>query len=266
VHPRLLLLTGWTDYAFSSDNVAAHQAGLVLQPPKVEARGRDGVWRTIADDVGVPVGRPQTLVIDLAGRLPAAATDIRIATNMRIYWDQILFAGRAHDRLTVEGLRTHAALLRVRGFSAATSSPPPQPITYDYDRVTRLSPWKTMTGAYTRVGEVRSLLTRTDDRFVIAAPGDEIALTFDATGLASLPAGMTRTFLLQADGFSKEMDLNSSSPDLVEPLPFHGMSQYPYPASERPRDTPAMQQYRAHYNTRRIHKSLPPLLLRDHVH
>jgi tetratricopeptide (TPR) repeat protein len=262
-HPELLLLTGWTDYAFSSDNVAAHQAGLTLQSPIVQARGRDGVWRTIADDVGVPVGRPQTLVVDLTARLPAQATDIRLVTNMRIYWDQILFAGRAHERLTVERLDANAALLRVRGFSAEVSAPPPQPIRYDYDRVTRLSPWKTMTGAYTRAGEVRSLLARTDDRFVIAAPGDEIALTFDARRLASLPAGMTRTFLLQADGFSKEMDLNSSSPDVVEPLPFHGMSRYPYPASERPRDTPAMQQYRTHYNTRRIPKSLPPLFPRN---
>jgi tetratricopeptide (TPR) repeat protein len=263
VHPELLLLTGWTDYAFSSDNVAAYQAGLTLQPPTVEARGRDGVWGTIADDVGVPVGRPQTLVVDLAGRLPAAATDIRVVTNMRIYWDQILFAGRAHDRLTVERLEATAAVLRVRGFSAEISATPPQAITYDYDRVTRLSPWKTMTGAYTRTGAVLSLLTRTDDRFVIAAPGDEVALRFDATRLGSLPAGMTRTFLLQADGFSKEMDLNSASPDAVEPLPFHGMSQYPYPASERPRDTAAIEQYRAHYNTRRINRSLPPLLPPD---
>ena len=77
--------------------------------------------------------------------------------------------------------------------------------------------------------------------------------------LGLLPPGMTRTFLLHADGFSKEMDLNSSSPDVVEPLPFHGMSQYPYPPKERPREDAAIQQYRAQYNTRRIHKSLPPL-------
>jgi hypothetical protein len=71
--------------------------------------------------------------------------------------------------------------------------------------------------------------------------------------------GLTRTFLLHADGFSKEMDVNSSSPDVVEPLPFHGMAQYPYPASKPDRDTRAMQRYRAQYNTRRLHKTLPPL-------
>jgi tetratricopeptide (TPR) repeat protein len=260
VHPELLLLTGWTDYAFSSDNVAAYQAGLTLQPPVLQARGRDGVWRTIAGDVGVPVGRPQTLVVDLAGRVPAEASGIRVVTSMRIYWDRILFADRAHDRLTVDRLEADAALLHARGFSAEVSPPPPQPITYDYDRVTRLSPWKTLTGAYTREGDVRPLLMRTDDRFVVAAPGDEIALSFDAARLPALPAGRTRTFLLLADGFSKEMDLNSASPDRVEPLPFHGMSRYPYPASERPRNAAAIEQYRAQFNTRRIHKSLPPLV------
>ena len=49
--------------------------------------------------------------------------------------------------------------------------------------------------------------------FVIAKPGDEIALAFDAPRLPPLPDGWTRTFLLLADGFSKEMDINSASPD-----------------------------------------------------
>jgi hypothetical protein len=84
--------------------------------------------------------------------------------------------------------------------------------------VSPTSLWKQLPGRYTREGDVRELLARTDDMFVVARPGDDIALTFDARGLPRLPKGWQRTFLLYADGFSKEMDLNSSSPDQLLPL------------------------------------------------
>ena len=260
MRPSLLLLTGWTDYAFSSDNVAADQAGLALQPPALEARGADGVWRPIVGDIGIPVGRPQTIVVDLAGRLAAGTTDVRIVTNMRIYWDRILFANDAGGGARIDRLEPATAMLRARGFSAELTPKPPQPITYDYQRVTQISPWKTMVGTYTREGDVLPLLTRTDDRFVIAAPGDEIALSFDAERLPPIEEGFTRTFLLYADGFSKDMDLHSASPDAVAPLPFHGMRQYPYPPWDAPADTPEKERYRSEYNTRRVVRPLPPLI------
>ena len=57
-----LLLTGWTDYAFSSDNVAAHQAGLSFRPPWLEIKDASGNWITAMPEIGLPVGRPQTVV------------------------------------------------------------------------------------------------------------------------------------------------------------------------------------------------------------
>ncbi|HEY6548166.1 MAG TPA: FG-GAP-like repeat-containing protein, partial [Vicinamibacteria bacterium] len=60
----LLLLTAWTDYAFSSDNVAAAQRGWGLQPPMLEVEDDEGHF-VPALEVGVPVGRPQTIVLDL---------------------------------------------------------------------------------------------------------------------------------------------------------------------------------------------------------
>jgi hypothetical protein len=48
------------------------------------------------------------------------------------------------------------------------------------------------------------------------------------------------------------MDYHSAHSLTVEPLPFHGMSSYPYPETERYPQTAAHQQYRLDYNTRWI--------------
>ena len=261
VPPRpVLLLTGWTDYAFSSDNVAAHQAGMSLSPPALAVRDRDGRWRPAIPDIGIPVGRPQTIVVDLASVLRRGEHRVRITTNMRIYWDQILVASAVDSNgLRRTWLDPLAALVRGRGFSREVYPNGTEPPNYDYDSVTTESSWKTMPGLYTREGDVRPLISSSDDMFVIAKPGDELAVSFDASALPALPAGWSRTFLLRGDGFSKEMDVNSASPDRLEPLPFHGMSEYPYKPPAQYPDSPAHRMYRAQYNTRRATSVLPSL-------
>lgn len=116
-----------------------------------------------------------------------------------------------------------------------------------------------MTGHYTREGNVRELLLKSDDMFVISRPGDEISLSFDATALPSLRPGWTRTFLLYADGFSKEMDINSASPDQLMSLPFHGMSRYPYQWPEHYPLTDERQKYIEKYNTRLVTSTVPSI-------
>lgn len=256
----VLLLTGWTDYAFSSDNVAAHQAGLVAEPPALAARAAGGRWRGLDVAVGVPVGRPQTIALDLTGVLRPGERELRLSTGMRVYWDQIAVGDAvATDGVTTRRLDVGTAVLRERGFSSELRAAAPGPLLYDYGRVTFQSPWKSMAGRFTRPGDVRPLLTDADDRFVIARPGDEVALDFPADALPSLPEGWTRTYLLRADGFSKEMDPNSASPYAVGPLPFHRMTRYPYGAGERYPDSPAHDAYQAQYNTRVVVRPLPTL-------
>jgi len=116
-----------------------------------------------------------------------------------------------------------------------------------------------MTGRYTREGDVRPLLAAHDDMFVVSRPGDEIGLSFDAASLPPLPPGLTRTFLLYVVGYSKEMDINSASPHTVEPLPFQGMSGYPYGLAEHYPRTPAHLEYMERYNTRTVSRPLPPI-------
>ena len=95
--------------------------------------------------------------------------------------------------------------------------------------------------------------------FVVSRTGDELAVSFDAAAAPALAPGRARTFLLFADGFSKEMDINSSDPDRVGPLPFHGMSAYPYPAGESYPTSAAHRAYLERYNTRRVSRAIPSL-------
>ena len=81
-------------------------------------------------------------------------------------------------------------------------------------------------------------------------PGDELRLRFDATGLPHLPDGWVRDFIFFAEGWVKDGDLNTKFSATVEPLPFHGMSGYPYSDTERYPDSPALENYRREFNTR----------------
>ena len=253
----VLLLTGWTDYAFSNDNVAASQARIEMSPPSLQVKNATGAWRTVIADVGFPVGRPQTLAVKLAGKFLSASREIRILTNMRIYWDQILVADADASVPTLTRLDPASADLRWRGFSSETTPDGREPIGYDYSHVSTTMPWKMFVGRYTREGDVRELIRRVDDLFVISRPGDEIALSFDASALPRLPSGWTRSFLLYAHGYSKEMNPRSASPDTVGPLPFRGMTKYPYGAEERYPDTARHRDYLDRYNTRVITRSMP---------
>ena len=135
----VLLLTGWTDYAFSSDNVAGVAAAASrLTPPSLQVKDASGRWRTV--DRGHRHSRRPAA--DRRRRSRAASScpasrEVRIVTNMRIYWDQILVGDvrcrRADARMT--RLDPTAADLRWRGFSAETTPDGREPYGYDYERV-----------------------------------------------------------------------------------------------------------------------------------
>jgi len=110
---------------------------------------------------------------------------------------------------------------------------------------------------------VRELLTDADDRYVITAPGDEIAMRFPADQLPPLPEGYRRDWLLHTDGFGKDMDINAARPHTVGPLPWHGMTAYPPPKGENyPYDRPDLLDYLERYNTREVRSPLAPIAIR----
>ena len=247
----VLLLDGWIDYADSTSNLAASQAGVSLMPPRLDARRPGGAWRTVLPSMGFPAGLPKTMTVDLTGLLRPGENEIRIRTSMRIYWDRARIAtAGAGEPVRVTRLDPSAATLRFLGYPREFSPDGLMPRIYDYSQIGLTAPWKAHAGAYTRFGDVRGLLLKVDDRYVVTRHGDEIALSFDAAAAPPLPAGWTRDFLLYVDGFGKDMDPNSARPDAVGPLPFHAMPSYPYPAEADPASDPAWISYLDRYNTR----------------
>ncbi|MBM3789600.1 MAG: CRTAC1 family protein, partial [Acidobacteria bacterium] len=246
----VLLMDAWIDYADSTSNLAASQAGLTLVPPYLQVKDGAGNWQTVVPAMGFPAGLPKTMVVDLSGKFLSEDHRVRIVTNMRIFWDRIRVDTSRDAEVRVTRLDPISAELGFLGYPEYYSPDGRLPWIYDYNRIRQTELWYTHAGAYTRFGDVLPLLLARDDMFVITRHGDRISVAFDARAVPAPPMGWTRDFLLYADGYGKDMDLNSLYPEVMGPLPFHAMSAYPYPPGEKYPDGEAHRRYQREYNTR----------------
>jgi hypothetical protein len=260
-----LLLYGWQKYAHSSSNLAASHAGVYGEPPSLQVRDAKGKWKTVIADMGSVAGLPKWLAVDLTafvGRPPARvgerlsaadsrlSTEVRIVTNLQLYWDKIevgLLRGDASTRVT--RLTPTAGDYHWLGYPQPLFPDGREPVVYDHDRRRESAPWWTPAGAYTRPGDVTELLQKPDDMYVIMRHGHAMHIRFDPEKLPPLPSGWKRDFVLMSDGFGKDMDMNGATALTVEPLPFHGMTRYPYGRNEHYPRTAEHDAYRQKYNT-----------------
>ena len=251
-HPLRLLMHGYIEYFSASSMYAAWQAGLRPVPPYIEAEMPDGTWKRIVDDMGFPAGLPRTIVVDLTGKLPAGVRKIRLTTNLQIYWDQVLLDNGASEAVQVRQteMPLAAARLAFRGYPQQIEGATPGDLTYDYNRISATGPFQWQRGSYTHYGNVTPLLKSIDNHYVIFGSGEEIDAEFSGANLPALPAHWKRDYFFYANGFVKDMDFYEASPFTVAQMPFHGMSSYPYPASEHyPGDGKSLD-YRLDWNDR----------------
>ena len=236
--PLRLLMYGYIEYFMANSMYAAWQAGINPVAPYVEALDSSGKWIRVVEDMGFPAGLPRTTVADLTGKLPPGTKRLRITTNLQIYWDQILVddTPEQSDAVKIASVPLEIARLAFHGYPHMIEDRLPGDLQFVYEEVSATGPYTRPIGAYTRLGDVRDLLLSVDDRLVVLGSGDELQLEFNPSRLPLLSPGWKRDYFFFVDGYEKDMDFYAAGGDFVNPLPFHGMSQYPYAPEQYPKD------------------------------
>jgi hypothetical protein len=197
---------------------------------RIEVPDATGKWVIAKNHLGIPAGRLKTIVIDVSDIFRGGASRrFRLRTNMEVYWDRLEWAVGLPDTPAVPRRASLTqANLEYRGFSRITQDGPAAPELAHYEILERTGQqWRNLEGYYTRYGEVRELLEKADDRYVIAGSGDEVRMRF--TAAPPLQPGWVRDFVFAGDGWIKEGDFNFRLSRTVLPLPLHSMSAYTAP-------------------------------------
>lgn len=255
--PLWLLAEGWLHPTDSSINVAISQGQHTLpRDLSLEVADGKGGWIVAKPHLGFPAGKLKTITINLEGVFhPGAPRRFRLRTNLEIYWDQLAWAvGLPPTTFKSQRLMANVANLRYRGFNTVAPKNISSPELPDaYDHITQTSQrWRDLIGYYTRFGDVRELLTKADDRYVIMNAGDELALRFPAP--LPPPAGWVRDFVFISDGWTKDGNLNTGFSKTLLPLPSHDQPNLGKPPG-RLQDDPVYRRHPhdwQHYQTRYV--------------
>jgi Tfp pilus assembly protein PilF len=229
--PLYLIARGWMHPTDSSINVAIaqgnHEQAKALS---LEVPDSKGGWTVARGNLGFPAGRKKICLFDLTNVFrPNTPHKVRLRTNLEIYWDQIQWAkGLPNAPLKITRIAPEMADLHYRGYSVIKQANPSSPELPDYNHLEGTKQrYRDLTGYYTRYGDVRELLDKVDDRYVIMNSGDEMTLRF-----AEQPppaAGWVRDYVIAGDGWIKDGDYNSTFSKTVLPLPYHAKNLYVTP-------------------------------------
>jgi tetratricopeptide (TPR) repeat protein len=231
----VLFLSGWIFYTDTSINVSLSQRkDFAHFPPLLEVPDGAGGWKVAMESFGFPAGKTKTMPVDLTGLVDPNDPRVRIRTTMAIFWDEafVTVNDPAVDVVTTP-LAPSSAVLSERGFPRGARETLDGPEVFDHGDVSTAPRWEDVPGRVTRLGDVTEFLAKTDDRWVVFKGGDAIRIVYDASKLPALAPGWRRDYILVSDGWDKDFDKNTVTGQSYEPWPFHAMTAYPYPPSER---------------------------------
>jgi tetratricopeptide (TPR) repeat protein len=229
--PLFLIAHGWMHPTDSSINVAISQGQSKRPTPlSLEVPDGHGGWVVARPNLGFPAGRNKISLFELTGIFrPGTERRLRLRTNLEVYWDKFEWAVALPDaELRTTKLNPEVADLHYRGYSVINQPNPSSPQVPDYNKLASSKQiWRDLIGYYTRFGDVRELLLKADDRYVIMNAGDEMTFRFPAQ---PPPAdGWVRDYLIVGDGWIKDGDYNTGFSKTILPLPRHAEQEYTTP-------------------------------------
>jgi len=198
-------------------------------PPYMEVKAENGSWVRVPDNREFPLPdvTDNTFVVNLTGLFPTNDYELRINTYQNIQFDYIGVDTTPQQNIVVQSILPSSADLE-QAFTTDSNS----------------------SGAFTKYGDVTTLLQSADDKFVIGRQGDEVTLQFPAN-LAPVRAGWVRDYFVVANCVFKGDGL-PYVPLTVTPLPFQAMTSFPYPSNESYPYDASHQTYLQTFNTRTI--------------
>ena len=209
--------------------------GTEITPaPYLEVKAANGSWVRVQKDIPLPADyRARTYIVDLSGIFPDDVTDYQIRFNnyWNVTYDYIGIDITPQQAITTQAIKPTTATFEQLWDTLSTSS-----------------------GAFTRYGDVLTILEDADDMYVVGRQGDQVNLQFSTANLFAPASGMVRDyFFVVACWFKDPPGAWGYGFDFtVEPMPFMAMSGFPYPTTESYPYDAAHLAYIQQYNTRLI--------------
>lgn len=247
-----LVIDGWSIY-----QLAREKREQIM--PYVEVLDEGGDWQKVKD-FGFVSGDLKTMVVDLSNKF--LTNDYR----MRLHFGYNVVSATLLDRIRIDDSEPVPLNIHEVSLNSAELYHAGMDI-YDYANENhRVQDVRDISepdikpfyfyGNFTKYGDVKELLSKSDDMFVIFRHGDALDITFK--DIEQLESGQERTPVLYADIFykifyeDKSGQYGQAEDQLsIYPLPFKGMTQYPYDtAVENYPNTKEHQDYLNVWNTR----------------
>jgi parallel beta-helix repeat protein len=227
----------------------------------IQVKNSSGQWvdAYAGSAISSPGGSPRTQVIDLTGKFTGSSYEVKFGYD-RTRVNYVAIDTSAPVSYTTNTYSPETADLQFHGYTAINKE-----FFWDHDWNT-VSPvpeeqFAPQVGNFTKYGDVAPLLTSTDDQFVIMHHGDSMAIEFPYVA----PAGGTeRSFIMDNWATFKHAEMGVVG-QTVDPLPFNGMTAYPYPENEEYPETSENLAYIKLWNTRTINDDRFGMSLPDSV-